>query len=77
MTEAPLVNLKMTEKNEEEAVKHSDGNSQAEDKVVESEARGHQQDEQESGNCNADTNLRGILSEDFCLIYLTVIKTKW
>lgn len=49
MTEAPLVNLKMTEKNEEEAVKHSDGNSQAEDKVVESEARGHQQDEQESG----------------------------
>lgn len=39
----------MTEKNEEEAVKHSDGKSQAEDKVVESEARGHQQDEQESG----------------------------
>lgn len=49
MTEAPLVNLKMTEKIEEEAVKHSDGKSQAEDKVVESEARGHQQDEQESG----------------------------
>lgn len=58
----------MTEKNEEEAIKQSDENSQAEDKVVEREASGPQQDEQESGNCNADTNLRGILSLDHCLI---------